>query len=142
MTLTIPKGVENGHSIVFKGLGTQSLNPKTQESGNLVFQVVIEPHNFFTRNGKDLICKINIPFVKSMTGMDLSIPHFDGDLTVNTRQFGVINPALIYRIAGKGIDGGALVLQFVVNYNNLPLLMSDDDLKTIEKIFEKKNSNV
>lgn len=114
--LRIPKGVESGTVITAHGLGEQPHEPG-EDPGDLHFRVMVEDNPFFMRQGRDLIYSTKISFEDSVNGKVLNIPHFDGSLTVDTSQWGPLDPRQDYVIPGKGMtEGGRLRLSFDVQY--------------------------
>ena len=68
------------------------------------------------RQGKDLIFLKKISFEESVNGLEFQVPHFDGPVSVSTRQFGVLDPRKDYVVPGKGLKGGNLRLGFDIQY--------------------------
>ncbi len=132
--LDIPLGVHSGYQIISKGLGEQS-KTANGESGDLCFSIMVAHDPNFSREDNDLIHKITIPFKKTMTGMDLVIPHFDGDIKINSLMFGIINPCLRYALPQKGFNGGSLVIMFIVDYSNMPIL-TETQINLLNEIFQ------
>jgi len=77
--VTVPKGIDNGQSIPFKGKGAAGGHggPK----GDLYVKVYVKPHKAFTRNGNNLYMDMDISFVQAALGDDLVIPTVYGDDT-------------------------------------------------------------
>jgi len=118
IVLDIDKCFKNDTSILFEGLGEQPDN-QGQTPGDLIFQVNILPDSNFKRrsNTNDLEYTVNITLLQSIVGVDITIPHFDGDLTFDTSTFGIINPNEKYIINGKGLGNmGDLILKFKISY--------------------------
>lgn len=114
--IDIPKSTINGHIITIKGLGEQIQNPG-EEPGDIQFQINILPDKNFERLNNDLVYKINLSFKESIIGKYITIPHFDGDINMNTDGFGVINPNKRYALKNKGLGNiGDLILNFQINY--------------------------
>ena len=116
LELKIPKGVDEGATIVASGLGEQPMKPG-EEPGDLVFHVKIKSHPDLMRMGRDLVFSTKISFEDSVIGKKVAVPHFDGPIEVNTSEFGVLDPRKDYFIHGKGFaPGGHLRLSFDVLY--------------------------
>lgn len=114
----IPPGATSGHTVHLKGLGEQPLNEK-EIPGDLIINVVVEEHPIFKRTGRndlDLVFKQTISFKESITGTMVKIPHFSGDININTLTLGVIVPKKAYIIKGKGMTGGDLIIIFDIVY--------------------------
>ena len=115
LELKIPRYIEDGNTVVCPGLGEQPHNPG-EEAGDLVFHVKIKDHPEFMRQGNDLIWSPKISFVDSVNGKNITIPHFDGPIKIDTADWGVIDPREDYIIPGKGFKGGKLRVMFNVIY--------------------------
>lgn len=116
LELKIPKGVETGNVLTAHGLGEQARSD-AEEPGDLHFRIHVADHPHFMRQGKDLIFSTKISFEDSVNGKTLTIPHFDGPLDVDTRQWGPLDPRQDYVIPFKGmVEGGRLRLSFDITY--------------------------
>ena len=114
--IEIPKCVMNGQNIIIKGLGEQIQKP-SEDPGDLYFKINILSDLHFDRINNDLVYKVYITFKESIIGKMITIPHFDGNINMNTDGFGVINPNKRYSLKNKGLDNvGDLVLNFQINY--------------------------
>lgn len=121
LELKIQPGVVDGAVVVGHGLGEQPRNPG-ENPGDIIFHIKINDHPEFMRQGNDLIWSTRISFEDSVNGKKITIPHFDGSLTVDTADWGVIDPREDYVIPNKGfkVDGnvGRLRVAFNVIYPN------------------------
>ena len=118
LELKIPAGIEEGNTLTARGLGEQPVKPD-EEPGDLVFQIKIADHPTLMRMGHDLVFHTKIPFIDSVNGKVLEVPHFDGSIMVDTSDWGVIDPRKDYIIPGKGFkQGGHLRVSFDVIYPN------------------------
>lgn len=113
--LKAPKGVQTGHHIRIPQLGEQSFE-RDDLSGDLIIEVLVQNHPLFRRNGNDLLVDLPIAFVETILGKKYTLSHFDGDLDIQSQDFGIIQPGKQYSIANKGFNGGNLVIQFNVEY--------------------------
>ena len=131
VSIPIQKGAKEGHVASFDGFGEQRAHPD-QINGNLFISIVIAKDENFIRHDNDLILNIDITFKESIVGKRIVIPHFDGDIPLDTRVYGVINPMLQYRLNGKGLVGnGDVILQFKIQY---PEKLTDEQINAIDKI--------
>ena len=118
LELKIPSGVEDGATLVAGGMGEQPQKPD-EEPGDLVFHIKIQDHPELMRQGRDLIWSTRISFEDSVNGKVIQIPHFDGDIQINTSDWGVLDPREDYVIPDKGfVPGGKLRVSFNVVYPN------------------------
>jgi len=115
LEIKAPKGVQTGHHIRVPRLGEQSME-RDDLSGDLIIEVIIQAHPLFRRDGNDLHAEIPITFAQCITGMKISIPHFERELEIQTLDFGVIQPNRRYLIPRHGMPGGNLLLQFNIEY--------------------------
>jgi DnaJ family protein A protein 2 len=117
LEINFPPGVANKHRVIFKGMGEQPTRPD-DVPGNLIFEVAIMPDAHFQREGNDLIYKAEITLLESLVGKYMVIPHFGGDISINTMDtWGFIKEGQTYSIPKKGIvPAGSLNLQFTVRY--------------------------
>ena len=131
--IDIHKAVTNGYEFRLTGLGEQIQSSK-ETPGDLVLKIIIEEDKHFIRQDNDLIYKLNITFVESVTGKDISIPHFAGDIHMNIDRFGVIEPGKNYIIHGKGMTNNSnLIIIFNIKYPKKAL--SSDQRKQLEIMF-------
>ena len=115
LEVVIPAGIEDGGRVVCKSLGEQPLNPN-EEPGDLIFVIRVQSHPEFMRQGDDLLWSTKISFVDSVNGKRIIIPHFAGQIEVDTADWGVIDPREDYIIPGTGFRNGRLRVQFNVVY--------------------------
>jgi molecular chaperone DnaJ len=54
--------------------------------GNLLVVIHVAPHDFFTRVGNDIHCKIEVSFAEAARGCAIRIPTLDGYQWVNLPQ--------------------------------------------------------
>ncbi|MEO1622596.1 MAG: DnaJ domain-containing protein, partial [Cyanobacteria bacterium J06632_3] len=65
VTVRIPAGVKPGSKIRLKGKG--SLNPQTQQRGDIYLIVKLLPNGFFTLDGENLVCEVPITPAGTLT---------------------------------------------------------------------------
>lgn len=127
--IIVPKGAENDKQIIFKGLGEQ---PKTENevAGDFIVTIKVDMGVLFKRNGLDLTYESSITFKESVVGKMITISHFEKEIQVNTRDFGIINPNKKYIIHGKGLrnerdNHGNLYIQFNIDYTKIGKLTNE-----------------
>ncbi len=54
--------------------------------GNLLVVIHVAPHDFFTRVGNDIHCKVEVSFAEAARGCAIRIPTLDGYQWVNLPQ--------------------------------------------------------
>jgi DnaJ family protein A protein 2 len=139
--LGIPKGFDDNTRTLFENLGEQPMF-KGQKPGNLILELKITEHKYFTRRGNDLLYKVSISFIESIIGKDIIINYFGEELKLNINQFGIINPTKKYMIKNKGLPllnnvdkKGNLILEFDISYPKK--LKENTDIKTFEELLQK-----
>lgn len=75
--VAIGKGVMEGMSVVFKGLGNAAPHGEGT-NGDLIVSIVQEPSDKYERNGNDLYCEIEVPILDALTGCDIEVPTISG----------------------------------------------------------------
>jgi DnaJ-class molecular chaperone len=119
LELKIPPGITDGNVLVGHGIGEQP-KKKGEDPGDIIFHIKIQNHPEFMRQGLDIIWSTKISFEDSVNGKEIRIPHFDGDIIINTSDWGVLDPREDYIVPKKGfkIDGnmGNLRVSFNVIY--------------------------
>lgn len=118
--IQITPGIKNKERFVFEDWGEQPIRDN-ELPGSFIVIINIEDHEYFTRSNMDLLCNVNLTFKETMIGKDIVIPHFSGDININTLGFGIINPNREYMIHNKGLvdkDGkcGNLRIKFIIAY--------------------------
>lgn len=130
----IPKNVDNGSKIIFKGLGEQP-QKRNEQPGDFIVDINVNGDPYFERENNHLIYKSRITLTETLLGKDIIIPHFDEHMNINVNIFGIINPGKRYHIQGKGLNGkGDLIFVFEIIYPEQIL----DDLKrdTLRQAFK------
>jgi molecular chaperone DnaJ len=81
MNLTIPPGVPSGATIKLEGRGDYTRG--VVKSGDLFLSVNIKKHEIFSRNGNDIIYKLNIEYETACLGGKIEVPTVYGNFNVN-----------------------------------------------------------
>lgn len=137
--LNLPKGIHNGYSTVFEGMGEQPKNPQ-QKASDLILEIKIQDHNIFKRNHNDLIYKCSITFIESIIGKELTIPYFHKPFTINTNTLGVVYPNKQYTIKDKGLpilgteSYGNMMIEFDIKY---PKIKNTEKVKELESLLKE-----
>lgn len=74
--LKIPAGVETGSRLRLRGEG--EAGSMDGPDGDLYVFIHVEEHDFFTRSGDDIICRIPISFVNAALGGTVEVPTLQG----------------------------------------------------------------
>lgn len=97
--LKIPAGVESGSRLRLRGEG--EAGEQGGPSGDLYVFLHVEDHEFFVREGDDIICRVPISFTQAALGTTLEVPALK-----NTEKIKIpkgTQTGSSFRIKGKGI---------------------------------------
>lgn len=95
----IPAGIDNGQTLRLGGKGEAGY--RGGPPGDLLVGVRVKPHEFFTREGQNVIFEVPISFVQATLGDEIEVPTLDGK--VNLRIPEGTQPGKILRMRNKGI---------------------------------------
>ncbi|KAK4546275.1 hypothetical protein LTR36_001952 [Oleoguttula mirabilis] len=105
LELYIPRGSREGEKIVLAGEADQ--DPDDAEPGDIIFELVEEPHKTFHRAGADLQAELDISLSEALTGFHrVVVTHLDGRgilLRVEQPEGQVLRPDQILRVSGEGM---------------------------------------
>lgn len=76
MTVTLPKGVDNGMAIRYSGMGDDSI--AGLPAGDLTISINVMPHPTFAREGLNLLTDANIDCFDAILGTTVDIRTLDG----------------------------------------------------------------
>lgn len=117
LKVRIPAGIEDGARLRIEGEG----EPGEREglTGDLYLIIHVKPHEFFTRNGNNLLCEIPISLTQAALGALIEIPTLDGSSEIIKIPPGT-QTGETFRIKGKGVRDirghgrGDLIVRVVV----------------------------
>ncbi len=95
----IPAGVDDGQRLRLDGEGSAGLYGGPP--GDLYVTFSVKPHNFFQRDGSDILYELSINFAQAALGDEIRVPSLDGrvDLKIPPGT----QSGKIFRLKGKGI---------------------------------------
>ena len=100
LEVNIPAGIDTMQNIVLRGQGSAGKNGGP--NGDLIIEVRVKPHGFFTREGMNLYCEIPISFTEAALGAEISIPLLGGKNEKLTIPEGT-STGKSFTLRGKGI---------------------------------------
>ena len=112
----IPAGVDEGYRLRLDGEGSAGIYGGPP--GDLYVTFSVKPHNFFHRDGSDILYELPINFAQAALGDEVKVPSLDGKVDLKIPQ-GTQN-GKTFRCKGKGIpyiDGrgrGDLLVKVVI----------------------------
>ena len=96
----IPAGVESGMQVRLSGEG--DMGAEGGGSGNLYVAVNVQEHNYFQRDGTDIVYTLPLNVAEAALGVDKVIPTIDGF----EEEFKVpqgTQPGTVFNLRGKGV---------------------------------------
>jgi molecular chaperone DnaJ len=99
VSVKIPAGVDNGSRLRLSGEG--QAGPNGGPSGDLYVFINVKAHDYFHREGNDIICQLPISFIQAALGDKVSVPTLtnEKELTIpKGTQYGAQ-----FRFRGEGI---------------------------------------
>ena len=107
ISIKIPLGISEGQYLKLRGEG--HCGPRGGASGDLLVIIAEKTDDFYTREGDDLHCSIDIPVYKLALGGTQRIPTLDGS-EVSIKIAAGTQPGAIFRLKGQGLpqlNGGS-----------------------------------
>ncbi len=97
--LRIPAGVDTGSRLRSSGNGEAGYRGAT--SGDLYVFLHVKPHEFFQRDGEDLLCEVPVSFVQAALGSEIEVPTVDGKASIQIPAG--TQPGTMFRLKGRGL---------------------------------------
>jgi molecular chaperone DnaJ len=94
----MPPGVDTGSKLRIRGEGEEG--ERGGPPGDLFLFIYVEPDDFFSREGDDIICQIPISFPQAALGTEIEVPTLNGNRNLNIPKG--IESGEILRIKGEG----------------------------------------
>jgi len=119
VTVEIEKGAKHGKQIRFAG---ESDEEPGYQTGDLIFILQELKHDFFQRDGENLIIQKSVPLVNALTGFSFELTHLDGKkILVTTTPGMIIQPDSVLEVVDQGMpvhnypfEHGSLYVKFSV----------------------------
>ncbi|MCF0116779.1 MAG: molecular chaperone DnaJ [Bacilli bacterium] len=97
--INIPAGISSGQQIRIPGKGGRGANGG--ENGDLFLEVIVKPHEYFTRQGNDIHIEVPIDMVQAALGTTIVVPTVYGDIEIEVKEG--TQPGTILKARGKGV---------------------------------------
>lgn len=105
LELYIPRGAKEGDQIKLEGEADQV--PGAEETGDIIFHLVEQPHEVFQRTGNDLSAKLDITLAEALTGFHrVVLKHLDGrGIELHHPQVPgqILRPGEVLKVPGEGM---------------------------------------
>lgn len=95
----VPRGVDTGHRLRIQGEG--EAGERGAPPGDLYVEIRVKPHDFFERDGDDLICRVPVSFPQAALGGEIEVHTIDGKVKLKIPP-GTQSDTL-FRLRGKGM---------------------------------------
>ena len=136
--IDIPAGVEEGMQLSMRGKGNAGKNGGP--AGDLLISIEEKPHEFFTRDGQNIIFDLFLNFADAALGTSVEVPTLDGKVKIKVPAG--TQGGKIFRLRGKGIPelqgygrGDQLIHVNIWTPKNL----NKDERKLMEQLKEMPN---
>ncbi len=100
VVVNIPAGVDDGINVRVTGEGEVSARGGTP--GNLYVILTVKPHQFFKRQGNDILYELPISFTQAALGDEVEVPTVDGK-TTNLKIPAGTQSNRSFRLKGMGV---------------------------------------
>lgn len=129
LKVKIPPGAEDGQQIRLRGQGHNGANGGTP--GDLYLKLKLLAHSIFTRDGRNIVCKLKLAPWEAAIGGSFAVPTLGG--AVKLKVAGGAQAGQRLRLKGRGLPGEPAGDQFAeLVIVNPPL--SDDMIAAMEAL--------
>lgn len=136
--IKIPAGVEQGNYIPIKNKGNSGKNGGP--NGDLIVIIEEKKHDYFTRDGNNVIFKLNITFPQAVLGDEVEIPILNGKQKIKIEPG--TQPGNHLKLTGKGIPylNSAQKGDFYVLFNVIvPTKLNSREKELIKELSNSEN---
>lgn len=136
ISIKIPVGISEGQYLTLRGEGHSG--PRGGASGDLLVVITEKKDDFYTREGEDLHCAIDIPVYKLALGGTQRIPTLDGGEVSIKIQAGM-QPGAVLRLKEQGLpplNGGKRGNLFVEVNASIPTDLSSKEKDLYKQLAE------
>ncbi len=99
VTVNIPAGVDDGINVRVTGEG--EVPPRGGTPGNLFVALTVKPHEYFKRQGTDIIYELPVSFADATLGAEVEVPTLDGKEMIKIPTG--TQSGRSFRLKGKGV---------------------------------------
>jgi molecular chaperone DnaJ len=99
VTVEVPPGVDDGTTLRVPGSGGAGF--RSGQPGDLYVHLRVAPHQYFERQGNDLVMTLHVPLTQAALGADVEIETLDGSESI-TIPAGT-HSGKTFRIRAKGV---------------------------------------
>ena len=99
VTVNIPAGVDDGINVRVAGEGEAP--PRGGTPGSLYVALTVKPHEYFKRQGTDIVYEMPISFAEASLGAEVEVPTLDGKEML--KMPAGTQSGRVFRLKGKGV---------------------------------------
>jgi DnaJ-class molecular chaperone len=137
LVVKVPPGIESGAKLRLRGQGEPG--EAGAPNGDLTIEITVEPHPYFTREGRDLTVRVPITVPEALLGARIDVPSLDGMKSVTVPPGSSSGRKL--RLRGQGLPATGdkregdlfVILEIVVPRT------TDDESKRLIREFGEHN---
>ena len=139
VTVKIPAGVRDGATVRVAGKGTAG--EAGAPNGDLLLKISIAPHQYWKRNGDDLLIEVPVTFSEAALGATIDVPTQTG--RVNMKLPAGTQSGQKIRLSGRGVKrkDGSAGDQYVIAKIDVPKELSDRERELIEELKSLRDEN-
>lgn len=99
VTVKVPAGIDQDQVLRMRGEGNAPTSKGV--SGDLNIKINIDKDKMLTRQGKDILLTVNVPFTTLILGGKIEIPTLDGKYTLDIKE--LTQSGTVMRLKNKGV---------------------------------------
>jgi len=131
----VPAGVDNGSRLKLRSEGEAGM--RGGPSGDLYVVLSVDEHEFFHRDGANIVCQRPVSMVDATLGAEVDVPTLDG--LVKLKIPAGTQHGKVFRLNGKGVPdlrrgGSARGDQYVALQIEIPTKLSKKQRKLLEQL--------
>lgn len=136
-SIPIKPGFKDGTRITFEKEGEEQPG---KDPGDVVFVISAKPHEFYSRDGDDLIYTCPITLEQALTGVNVQVPTLDGRSL--PLRLATVTPETCHVVQGQGMlnnkrkTRGDLKVKFLVKFPSQPPLSTSQRDRIVDIIRE------
>lgn len=131
IVINVPKGVDTGDRLRMSGKGDAGLNGGP--NGDLYLEFIVNEHEFYKRDGNDIILKVPITYTEAALGCKKEIPTINGVVKLSIPSG--TNSLDKHRLKGKGIESdGRVGDMYVIIDVRVPSKLSREQKRILEEL--------
>jgi molecular chaperone DnaJ len=145
LSVNVPAGVDTGLQLRLSGKGDEG--DKGAPAGDLYVLLQVKEHEFFKRDGEDVLCQVSVAYPRACLGGEIKVPTIAEDGSEASLEIPAGTPSgKVFTLKGKGVSrlsgrrgNGDQHVQVVVR---VPTKMSSEEEDLVRKLAELQGARV